>query len=80
MKNVVDVRGLKRSGGEDYCYYLYLLALAEQKETTRDKALQAVTDNLLKHRRSWKLLWLKLYLKEDYELNRQNKYEDIKQV
>ena len=78
LKNAVDVRGLKRSGGEEYCYYLYLLALAEQKETTRDKALQAVTDNLLKNRRSWKLLWMKLYLKEDYELNRQNKYEDIK--
>ena len=78
LKNVIDARTLKRNGGEAYCYYLYLLALAEQKEIARDKALQAVTENLSRNRNSWKLLWLKLYLQEDYELNRQKKYEDIK--
>lgn len=80
LKNVVDVRGLKKSGGEVYCYYLYLLALIEQKESVRDKALQTVTENLSKNRRSWKLFWLKLYLQEEYELNRQKKYDDIKKI
>ena len=79
LKNVIDGRKLKKLDPENYCYYLYLFALAEQKETTRDKALQAVIENYENNKKSWKLLWLKLYLQEEYELNKPKKYEDIKE-
>lgn len=79
LKNSIDTRRLKRNDTEHYCYYLYLLALAEQKESTRDKALQAVLDASQIYDKSWKIFWIKLYIQEDYELNRQKKYDDIKE-
>lgn len=79
LKNAIDVKQLKRNDVEHYCYYLYLMALAEQKESTRDKALQAVMEASKSYDRSWKIFWMKLYIQEDYELNRQKKYDDIKE-
>lgn len=79
LKNAVDVKQLKRSDTENYCYYLYLQALADQKESTRDKALQVVREQLKFQKNSWRLMWILLYLDETYELDRHKKYEDIKE-
>lgn len=79
LKNNVDVRQLRRNDPVNYCYYLYLNALAEPKESLRDKALSAVTDLLDRNVNNWVLMWIKLYLQEDYEDNKQKKYHDIKQ-
>lgn len=79
LRNSIDTRWLKRNDTEHYCYYLYLLALAEQKESTRDKALQAVLEASRIYDKSWKIFWIKLYIQEEYELNRQKKYDDIKE-
>lgn len=79
LKNSIDVRKLKKNDMEHYCYYLYLLALAEQKESARDKALQAVLEASERYDRSFKIFWIRLYLQEEYELNRQKKYDDIKE-
>lgn len=79
LKNAVDVKQLRRNDMENYCYYMYLQALTDQKESTRDKALQTVREQLKFHSGSWRLMWLLLYLDENYELDHQKKYEDIKQ-
>lgn len=79
LKNSINAKQLKRNDIEDYCYYLYLLALAEQKESARDRALQAVMEAFEGNRRSWKIFWITLYIQEEYERNRQKKYDDIKE-
>lgn len=79
LKNSVDVRYLKKNDIENYCYYLYLVALAEQKGTARDKAVQAVAEASKWYEKSAEIFWIKLYIQEEYELNYQKKYEDIKQ-
>ena len=79
LKNNVDVKNLRKNDPINYCYYLYLNALAEPKESLRDKALLAVNDLLDKDVYHWVLMWIKLYLEEDYEDNKSKKYHDIKQ-
>ncbi|MBQ4530321.1 MAG: hypothetical protein IJA36_06895 [Lachnospiraceae bacterium] len=78
LRTVIDGRKLRRQEPENYCYYLYLLALADQRESTRDKALEAASEYYEENKKSWKALWLKLYLQEEYELNKLKKYEEIK--
>lgn len=78
LKNSIEVKSLKKNDIENYCYYLYLSALADGKESTRDKALQTVKEARKLYQESWKLFWIWLYIREDYELDRQKKYEDIK--
>lgn len=78
LKYSIDVKNLKKNDIENYCYYLYLLALADGKESTRDKALQMVEETKKIFPESWRLFWIQLYIREDYELDRQKKYDDIK--
>ena len=78
LKHSIDAKELKKNDMENYCYYLYLMALADEKETTRDKALQAVEEAVKNYPKSWKICWIRLYVREDYEFDRQKKYEDIK--
>lgn len=78
LKTAIDPKQLRKSDSEAYCYYLYLLALIEQKESARDKALHAVREQLKIGGGNWHTLWLLLYLEESYEMDHRKKYEDIK--
>lgn len=79
LRNNVDARQLRRNEPVNYCYYLYLNALAEPKVSVRDKALAAVNQMMDAKENHWILMWIKLYLDEEYEENYQKKYQDIKQ-
>lgn len=64
---------------ENYCFYLYVQAIRERKEEYTKKALEHIRKYYENGYEDWKLLWLIMYLDENYDRNESLKMIRIKE-
>ncbi len=64
---------------ESQCFYLYVQAVRERKEECTRKALEQIRNYYENGYEDWKLLWLIMYLDENYDRNESLKMIRIKE-
>lgn len=64
---------------ENHCFYLYVQAVRERKEECTKKALESIRGYYENGYDDWKLLWMIMYLDENYDRNESLKMIRVKE-
>lgn len=73
------LEGMYAKEVEEYCFYLYVRAVRERSEDYTKKALETVRNYYENGCDSWRLLWMLMYLDDNYDRNESLKMIRIKE-
>lgn len=73
------LEGMYVKNVENQCFYLYVQAVRERREECTKKALEQIRNYYENGYEDWKLLWLIMYLDENYDRNESLKMIRIKE-